>query len=497
MTGPEPRLVLTRSHPWYTSLQETVKLRDKVYEKRLKLEIQAGNYNEQWQHTSKRLADFLDCGVAFVQLLSESVDVAGREKLELKWQELQKSVGYLQKWHSQGKAELDALTDLEGALWRKEDQLYSELKTMVAVPDKPAHDLDSDTESGDTLNYERLSDSSVEEDHPLVQEYHDSLGDLKLIREQIFNADADHLRQEYQRDQAAQSGHLDHFRLQKYEQAYQKYVIKRAENVRQFFELKKEVETLRTQCQKRGLVIEDFELPPFLDLSGRVDKPINPRTSGPLRINKKWNPDSFLVFGGLDKQNRILLWRDKVRRAVEEEDSSVSRSSSKSRILGAKSPSRSSTPVQAKIKLPPPPPIPSSPAFSSQLAAHPTFPPPPPPYPAFPLEQIMPEPEIQDDTLPTMDEYAINFGRFQDDRPLKRRYSEPNLHEALEKKAQVTTQFLLEDGTSKSETSLEMLRRAANQILVDPVELSLTQSTRRHCQSRNEHLYSFDEQQSP
>ena len=461
------QLVLTKSHPWYTLLQETVELRDKVFEKKLQSELKAANYIAQWEHTSAHVWNFLGTGSTFMDALAESRPSIDLELLQKQWAMLQESAQFMQKWQTQGKAELEILTDLEGRLAHKEDKLYSQLKDMISGPGMSV--LEHDSDSGATLHYERLSDTSSEGDHPLVQEYHDKVGDLKLISEHIYDADADHQRRRFQHEHALLSGQLTAAQDQKDQEAYKAYIKSRAKDVRGFLEIKKYVDRLQAHCRKLKLKVEDFELPAFLDLSTFNERPPSQHRASTGRISKRWSPDAFLVFGGLDKQTRILLWRDKVRRAMEEEKTHASRSSSRTRVMYTPSHSASPTPDQSHPPFQPP--------------ALP--PPPPPPLPAFLFEEAMAHRADESQNEDDVDERNIHFEQFQGDGTIERRYSEPNLRQALRERNRPTTQFLLEEDTSKSESGLEALRHATENVPSRMRILSMTQSTRQRCQTRD------------
>jgi uncharacterized protein YggL (DUF469 family) len=371
-----------------------------------------------------------------IGLLPNSLPKAKNDAIQEKFDRLRISTAHLERWQVQGKAEWDSLTGREGALADKEEELYTIFKNIVIAPEMTM--TDDGSSSGDTLNYERLSTSTSERTDSLIHNYNETVGDLQNLQEYIFNADADHQRHEFQREQALKDGDL--LTEKRNRQAYEAYVKSRATTIKEFFEAKKKMEDLRHQCQDRELKVEEFQTLAFLDLSGCIDRPASEtrQAARALKISGRWNPDTFLMFGGLDKQNRILLWRDKVRRATENEVSK-SRSPSKCRDISQ--------------ELIPPPPM--APPLNMNFAV-PL--PPPPPLPAH-LVVAVPEQAIEDDNASQVDESAIKFLGFQEDSPPERRYSAPNLHDATHRKVRPTTQFLLEEETSKSESGLEVLKR--------------------------------------
>lgn len=134
---------------------------------------------------------------------------------------------------------------------------------------------------------------------------------------------------------------------------------------------------------------------------------------------------------------------------------------------------------------------PSHSASPTPDQSHPPFqppalpPPPPPPLPAFLFEEAMAHRADESQNEDDVDERNIHFEQFQGDGTIERRYSEPNLRQALRERNRPTTQFLLEEDTSKSESGLEALRHATENVPSRMRILSMTQSTRQRCQTRD------------
>jgi hypothetical protein len=444
-------VVLSKQGTWWTLLQETVELRSKVYEKRLKLEKKIENYNAQWRHTATHLEQFLSAGAGIMDILSRNTSGPDELALRERWTRLQRSAAHLQKWQSQGRAELDALAEWEGALANKEDKLHSELKMMLSGPEPSMPDYESDSE--DTLNYERLSDTT-DHTNPLVHDYHDKVGDLHLIREHIFNADADYQREEILRAQALQSGDPLALAEGRDRQAYMSYVEARKEIIQEYLETKQEMERLRALCLKKGFKIEEFEMPPFLDLSGAIDRPAVQTTTGGPIMAQGMTLEEYVVYGGLDKRNSVLLWRDQVRRAIEK-DGNQPRSASQPR---GRDKVRTQLPPPPPPLLPPPPPVPEGiivipPGFPGPP---PPPPPPPPPYPAFLMAP--PSEEVIEDDREGIDEGAIRFDGLQIGSAPVRRYSEPTILQGIRESIRLTAQALHDEETARSESGLEALK---------------------------------------
>jgi hypothetical protein len=305
------QLLLGKGGPLWTEMKETVELRDKVVEKRIGMDIQEHNYNAQWKHTSKHLDDFLAAAAEFMNALPTTLDRPRTTSVRDRWTRLQKSAAFLKEWQNQGRSDFQKLSELERTLATKEEHLYHQFRQMLSGPDMSESIVSG---SGSTVNFERLSQSSEQTD-PLVHDYYDTVGDLHLLHEHIFNFDAEQQRRVFQREMAYKTGE---YVSANDRHSYEEYVRGRQALVKEYIDKKHQMEKLRNMCSAQGVKVEAPDLSAFLDLSQRVERPPSPATRAiPERFNSQWrSPDAYLIHGGLDRRNRIIRWRDNVRRAL-------------------------------------------------------------------------------------------------------------------------------------------------------------------------------------
>jgi hypothetical protein len=429
--------LISKGGPLWVALEETVQLRDKVLERRIGMEISESNFNAQWKHTSGHLDNFLVAATELMNSLSPDYLRSHGMHVQERWARMQQSASHLQKWQKEGLTKIRDLTKLEGKLAEKEEHLYEKFRQLISGPND-SESLESETAY--TVNYDRLSDSTDRTD-PLERDYYDKVGDMLLIQEHIFNTDADQKRRVYQREMAMRTGEFVTSTADR--ESYEQYSKDRRLLINEYLTAKTEMELLRNSCHKIGLKVEPPNSPPFLDLSQRIERSPSPYSQGSSpKISKRWNPDAYLLFGGLDKQNRILLWRHNVRQAQQApfllcRDQETSRSRSPS--LGRGGGQHTLSPLSSRSY------------EYEDTTSSPTPPPPPPPLPLVLTFTNLEHHDID------VDETCIKFGYIQEDNPPTRRYSEPDINAVLRRKG-IMSNPSSRANVAGSESGIDILR---------------------------------------
>lgn len=412
----DPRFALSRSGPLLTSIKELVAVRDKVVEKRIDMAIHESNYVAQWKHTSPHLDGLLASATALMSDVKRLCATADGSQLEEAFNRFQRSATHLQKWQREGNKAQQELTNWEGFLSSKEEDVYKEFRQMVAPPVIPSS---VSTEEERSLNPEQFSQSSGLSD-PLEHDYYDKMGELHLIRERIYNTDAEKRGRHLQREFELKNG--DFVATSSERQTYEDYIRARENLLRKYFDTKQEMEALKQLCEDRGLGVASPNLPPMLDLSRSVERPPAILAVESLKISNKWNPDMWLLFGGLDKRHRVLQWRDNVNKA-----------------MGAPMKTAAIVPVQAPKSVDA---IPGTPkhkrsGFMPSTEVSPMN-----------ISDPLDHEEVADDGA------SLIFDDARAGNPTSRRYSEPDTSE-LFRKFVLTTQSLMGITAAKSEGALD------------------------------------------
>lgn len=410
----EPKFALSRSGTLFRAMKELVEVHDKVMEKRIGMEIQESNYQAQWKHTSDHLSRFLVAASAFMSTVPTLSVAAELPRLTESYAGLQHSVLHLQRWQSEGKHDQHELTRLEGLLNEKEEAVYRQFREIISPP---AFGDALSSQSEHSLSPEQFSESSEKSD-PMEHDYYDKIGELRLIRENIYNTDADQKRRRLQREFELRSG--EYVPIFNVRQLFEEYAQTRERLIQEYFDTKQEMEELRRLCQKRGIEVASPNLPP-LDLSRTVERP--PTAADSLKISDKWNPDRWLLFGGLDKRHRVLQWRDNVNKAIGGPTN-----------IAPMNPSPHS---RTQIETLPQTPTHRRTPFVKSFEASPAN---------------ISSPMDRDD--PADDDASLTFDDTRADNPTSRRYSEPDTSE-LFRKFMLTTQSLMGNTVAKSEGGLE------------------------------------------
>jgi hypothetical protein len=163
----------------------------------------------------------------------------------------------------------------------------------------------------DNSDTDSTTDSSQ---NPLVDRYYDRIGDIHLIRERMFNFEAEHRRQ------LAVRAAL--WKNQKSLEPpdpifYERYFRKRGDFIREHFAANQEVQQLTSLCRERGLEIEDANLSPFneaeaLDRTFRDQKSISFVNTASL--DGKSNISIQRLAGDIDTKARVAVWLSDVRK---------------------------------------------------------------------------------------------------------------------------------------------------------------------------------------
>jgi hypothetical protein len=192
---------------------------------------------------------------------------------------------------------------LEQKLKQKEAQIYQQQEqdppSILSFPDLVDHIPIS--EDDDT-------NSTISSTNPLVNRYYDRIGDIHLLRERLFNFEAEHRRQLAVRTALWKSRHNVETPDPVF---FETYFRGREKFIREYSDANQEVQQLRSQCRDQGLEVEEPNLPPFneaqaLDQSRRDEKSI--AYVNPASVDGSASIATDLLAVDIESKARVVAW---------------------------------------------------------------------------------------------------------------------------------------------------------------------------------------------
>jgi len=145
-----------------------------------------------------------------------------------------------------------------------------------------------------------------------VDRYYDRIGDIHLLRERLFNFEAEHRRQVRVRDVIWKTER----KLEPPDPEFlERYFQRRGELIREYSVANRDVQQLKLQCEQQGLEIEEPNLPSFdeanpLDQSRR-DEP-NRKFVNARSVDGKPTVTTNRLAEEIDIKARVAVWRSDV-----------------------------------------------------------------------------------------------------------------------------------------------------------------------------------------
>jgi hypothetical protein len=301
--------------PTVTQLKELVQLRDKDLSKRSTLKNGVQDIVYQWQYAEEAQENFMRACDALMALLPGlALDTALKQKLQETWTQMQDMSGHV-KIREQGLGlSLQQLFEFETRLATKEKRVYQKLDTLfghgAAISEDEEEYLPTENLGGMVAPSRASSATTCS----MAHEYYNKVGEIQLQKEDLFNFDSEHRKQEYIRETQRQNGQPvepsdDVF--------YQKFFEEKAAMVRTYMTIVEKMEETRDNCHRQGVEVDEPNLPGFLDHILREEQSLHDRLEA--RQDGKPDPAILLRNETAHSQLRLERWANitQVNRPVE------------------------------------------------------------------------------------------------------------------------------------------------------------------------------------
>jgi len=276
-------------------LKEITVLREQIAGQRILLKNERRDSNFQRGHLVVLEGDFMTAASNLVKFAPNiRAETSLNPSLFVVWDHLQQAYNRVtqleQRWQSR---ERD-LETLERRLFEKEVQFYGgEIDPLPppGVEIRSRHYDDLDAVSACTVST-----------NPLEAQYYDRIGDIHLVRERLFNFEAEYRRQIGVRDSHRKGG--GHELDPPDSVFFEKYFQQRLEIIREYSAADRDVQNLKVACQDLGLEIEEPNLPPF-DESYALDQSRRDRDQRSIAYLKSSSLDDRY---GIENKARVAVW---------------------------------------------------------------------------------------------------------------------------------------------------------------------------------------------
>ena len=285
-------------------LKELVDLRGKDIGKRITLKTGVKDIVHQWQHAENTLDSFMKaCSTLMATIPSEVMDTNPGRNLHEIWRQLKDIAEHVKIREMSLGTSLNDLFQLENKLATKEGKVYEKLHSIVGGGKSDAED---DGEYFETEHFTAMSAPSATSSTSspsIAHIYYSHVGDMNLLKEEIFNFDSEHRRQEFIREAQSRAEQP----VEPSDQVFfQNFLDGRAALVHQYISAKEKMEEIRDSCVRQGVKVQLPNLPPFLDHSFRIERSLRDYP-GPYHEEKS-RQDVSLRDERADNRHRIAHW---------------------------------------------------------------------------------------------------------------------------------------------------------------------------------------------
>jgi hypothetical protein len=285
-------------------LKELVDLRGKDIDKRITLKAGVKDIVHQWQHAENTLHSFMKaCSALMAAVPGETMETIPGRNMHEAWRELKDISEHVKIREMRLGSSLNDLFQLENKLATKENKVYEKLHVILGAEDSDDEDEDEYFETEHFTAMSAPSATSSASTQSIAHIYYSHVGDMNLLKEEIFNFDSEHRRQEFAREaqrkaeQPVESSDQVFFR---------NFLDGRADLVHQYIFAKEKMEEIRGSCVRQGVEVQLPNLPPFLDHSFRIQRSFRDHP-GPHHEEKS-RPDLSLCNERADNGHRIARW---------------------------------------------------------------------------------------------------------------------------------------------------------------------------------------------
>jgi hypothetical protein len=317
MLPPKPPLELplrpeTLSEPCRIVLKEIAVLRDQIAEQRTILGNERRDSELHKGHLIALQHEFMNASANLVKAAPNiTAGTTAHLPVLVAWDQLQLAsnrAAQLEKVWQERERELELLGH---KLREKEAQLYGgevDPPTTIGFEARPRG-----------YNEGYAGSARTTSTNPLEDEYYDRIGDIHLLRERLFNFEAEHRRLVAMRDAQWKGGH----KLDPPDSVFfDKYLQQRREIISEYSSADQDVQRLKAECREMGLKVEEPILPPF-DEAHYLDQSRRDEQS-----TTYVHPSSLDGRYDIDNKARIAIWLSDVRK-----EGPVDKASSHSRNL--------------------------------------------------------------------------------------------------------------------------------------------------------------------
>jgi hypothetical protein len=289
-----------------------LKLYEEVIGQREQLQAQRRDYGTRRQ-------EFMKLARSFIQLRSSRATTSRRSRTSSagSWDDMQRVLGDMNDLQHICEKIEKRLEHMEQKLKQTEARYHAQLSKTV--PTSPPFNT-TPNHTVELLAGDSDSESTTESSHnPLVDRYYDRIGDIHLLRERMYNFEAEHRRQLAVRAVLWRNRQI----LEPPDPVfYERYFKRRGDFIREYSAASQEVEQLSLICQEQGLEIEDANLPPFSEAQA-LDRTLRDQQSisfvNPASADGNTSISIQRLAEDIDTKARIAVWLSDMRKEEPEQ----------------------------------------------------------------------------------------------------------------------------------------------------------------------------------
>jgi hypothetical protein len=292
-----------------TLLKELVKLREKDLSKRSTLKNGVQDIVYQWQYAEETQENFMRaCDTLMATLPSLTLDTALRQKLQETWSQMQDMSQHVKlREHGLGSS-LHQLFELENRLAMKEKRVYQKFDAHFGLGATNSDDEEEYFKTDNLGGEVAPSRASSATTCSIAHEYYNKVGEIQLLKEDLFNFDSEHRKQDYIRWTQRQNG----LQVEPSDDLfYQKFIDDKAAMVRTYMSIVEKMEETRDNCHRQGVQVDEPNLPGFLDHTFREEISLHNRSE----VQQDGKPDLATLQRKETADNllRVENWADNIQ----------------------------------------------------------------------------------------------------------------------------------------------------------------------------------------